>query len=222
MFHPTSLAVSSFSSVVLGLVGWLAAPAAAADVDGRAGRQPFRSRAEGLRLHHQPGRASRRRPRHQQSRHWPAACRLACHRSPVGSAATRRRDGPAGRDGRSAVRPHPPRRRRARRPRGWHRRRSGWERRQIQVRLRVGGPLKPSLAVEHLRIDYAGTPNPFAKGDATVSYTIRNTGNATLAARQTLSVSGPFGRWAVAAPRIADSPALLPGARGRYPCRCTA
>jgi hypothetical protein len=83
---------------------------------------------------------------------------------------------------------------------------------RIPLRLRVGGPLKPSLAVEHLRLDYAGTPNPFAKGDATVSYTIRNTGNAILSARQTLSVTGPFGRWAVAAPRIADAPALLPRA----------
>ncbi len=47
--------------------------------------------------------------------------------------------------------------------------------------------------------------------DATVSYTIRNTGNATLSARQKASVSGPFGLWPVDADTIADSPPLLPG-----------
>ena len=88
---------------------------------------------------------------------------------------------------------------------------AGGSQAEVRVRLRVAGPLKPSLAVEQLRIDYAGTPNPFGKGDATVSYTIHNTGNAILTARQTLSVSGPFGRWAVKAGRIADSPTLLPG-----------
>ena len=89
---------------------------------------------------------------------------------------------------------------------------AGGSKAEIRLRLRVAGPLKPKLTVEQLRIDYAGTPNPFGKGDATVSYTIHNTGNATLKARQTLSVSGPFGGWAVQAGRIADSPALLPGA----------
>ena len=65
----------------------------------------------------------------------------------------------------------------------------------IPIRLRVGGPLKPSLSVERLQVDYADTPNPLGKGDATVTYTIHNTGNAILTARQTVSVSGPFGRW---------------------------
>ena len=51
-----------------------------------------------------------------------------------------------------------------------------------------------------------------ADGDATVRYTIRNTGNAILTARQTVSVAGPFGRWAVKAGALADSPALSPGA----------
>ena len=64
------------------------------------------------------------------------------------------------------------------------------------LRLRVGGPLKPSLAVEQVRIDYAGTPNR-SQGRRTVTYTIHNTGNAILSARQTVSVSGPFGRLAV-------------------------
>jgi hypothetical protein len=81
----------------------------------------------------------------------------------------------------------------------------------IRVRLRVGGTLKPSLSVENLRVRYAGTPNPFGKGHATVTYTIHNTGNAILAARQAVSLSGPFGAWGVRAGQIADSPQLLPG-----------
>ncbi|MBC6458506.1 WxL protein peptidoglycan domain-containing protein [Actinomadura sp. HBU206391] len=81
----------------------------------------------------------------------------------------------------------------------------------IRIRLRVGGALKPSLSVEHLNVRYSGTPNPFGKGDATVTYTIHNTGNAILTARQTVSVSGPFGRLGVRAGRIDDSPQLLPG-----------
>ena len=81
----------------------------------------------------------------------------------------------------------------------------------ILIRLRVGGALKPSLSVERVRMHYANSPNPLGKGDATVTYTIHNTGNAILTARQTVSVSGPFGRWAVRAGTIADSPPLLPG-----------
>ena len=81
----------------------------------------------------------------------------------------------------------------------------------IQIRLRVGGALRPSLAVEHVGVDHSGSANPFAKGDATVTYAIHNTGNTILTVRQTVKVSGPFGRWGAAAPKLADSPALLPG-----------
>ncbi|SCG51370.1 WxL protein peptidoglycan domain-containing protein [Micromonospora inositola] len=81
----------------------------------------------------------------------------------------------------------------------------------IRIRLRVGGELKPSLSVEDLHVRYSGTPNPFGKGDATVTYTIHNTGNAILTARQAVSISGPFGRLGVRAGQIDDSPPLLPG-----------
>jgi hypothetical protein len=83
-------------------------------------------------------------------------------------------------------------------------------RRGIQVRLRVGS-LDPALSVEDLRVRYSGAVNPFGKGDATVTYTIHNTGNAIVAARQMVSVSGPFGQSNVRAGQIADSPELLPG-----------
>ncbi len=72
---------------------------------------------------------------------------------------------------------------------------------RLPVRLRVGGALKPSLAIEDVRVH-----------DTTVTYTVRNTGNATLAARRQVSVSGPFGRWAKDAGKLPDVPALLPGA----------
>jgi hypothetical protein len=81
----------------------------------------------------------------------------------------------------------------------------------IRIRLRVAGELKPSLSVEDLHVHYSGTPNPFGKGDATVTYTIHNTGNAILTARQQASIAGPFGRWRVPSEQAEDSPELLPG-----------
>ncbi|MGI8312308.1 hypothetical protein [Saccharopolyspora hattusasensis] len=81
----------------------------------------------------------------------------------------------------------------------------------IRIQLRVGGGLKPGLLVEGLGVHYSGTPNPFGKGDATTTYTIRNTGNVILSARQAVSLSGPFGTWSVPSGQIDDSPRLLPG-----------
>ncbi|WP_445152551.1 WxL protein peptidoglycan domain-containing protein [Baekduia sp. Peel2402] len=83
--------------------------------------------------------------------------------------------------------------------------------RGLQIRLRLSGPLKPALAVGGVHMDYNNTANPLGTGDGTVFYTIRNTGNTILTARQAVSASGPFGIWARHAGRIADSPALLPG-----------
>ncbi|RKR89447.1 uncharacterized protein DUF916 [Micromonospora pisi] len=81
----------------------------------------------------------------------------------------------------------------------------------IRIKLRVGGELKPSLVIEDLHVGYSGSSNPFSKGDATVTYKIHNTGNATLSAQQTVSVSGPFGWLRVDAGKIASPPELLPG-----------
>ena len=81
----------------------------------------------------------------------------------------------------------------------------------LQIHLRVSGPLKPGLSVDAVRVRYAGTANPVGAGDATVTYTIHNSGNAILTARQAVSVSGPFGTWVRHAGRIADVPPLLPG-----------
>ncbi|MFG1811202.1 WxL protein peptidoglycan domain-containing protein [Streptomyces sp. NPDC049040] len=81
----------------------------------------------------------------------------------------------------------------------------------IKIALRVSGALKPALRVEDLHVGYSGTANPFGTGDASVTYTIHNTGNATLSARQAVSVAGPFGWLKADAKGVAASPALLPG-----------
>jgi hypothetical protein len=81
----------------------------------------------------------------------------------------------------------------------------------IKIKLRVSGALKPGLTVEHLRLNFHGTTNPFGDGNATVSYTIHNTGNALASAQQGVSVSGPFG-WLTASASAKDAPPqLLPG-----------
>ncbi|MEU3788485.1 DUF916 domain-containing protein [Streptomyces fructofermentans] len=81
----------------------------------------------------------------------------------------------------------------------------------IRVKLRVGGTLKPRLAIENAHVEYEGSLNPFAKGDATLTYTVHNTGNTILSGRQTASVSGPFGLLRSGADPIAATPELLPG-----------
>ncbi|MFD4957661.1 WxL protein peptidoglycan domain-containing protein [Microbacterium sp. NPDC058389] len=81
----------------------------------------------------------------------------------------------------------------------------------IRVDLRVGGELAPSLAVEDLSVSWNGGLNPFAGGDATVTYTLHNTGNAAIAAATAAKVGGVFGLLAVDAPAADAVPELLPG-----------
>jgi hypothetical protein len=80
----------------------------------------------------------------------------------------------------------------------------------IRVALRVGGELTPRLTVEDLRVDAAGTANPFGTVGATVHYTVRNTGNARLSAGQAVSLAGPFGMLRADA-AVDPVPVLLPG-----------
>ncbi|MEU0526014.1 hypothetical protein [Streptomyces niveus] len=79
-----------------------------------------------------------------------------------------------------------------------------------RVHIRVAGELKPGLAVQDVRATYHGTANPFGTGSATVTYTVRNTGNIRLGARGTVrfanSVSGPL-----RAPGVETVKGLLPG-----------
>lgn len=81
----------------------------------------------------------------------------------------------------------------------------------IRMHVRVGGELAPTVLVDDLRVDYAGTLNPFGLGEATISYTVRNVGNTRLTADQSVTASGPFGVFAVEAADLASVPELLPG-----------
>ena len=81
----------------------------------------------------------------------------------------------------------------------------------IRIHLRVGGAIAPALAVDDMRVDYTGTFNPFGAGEAVVSYTLRNSGNARLSAGQRVTIAGPFGMLPSDARGIASVPELLPG-----------
>ena len=81
----------------------------------------------------------------------------------------------------------------------------------IRIGLRVGGDLAPAVTVDTMSLTWDGGLNPFAGGDATVSYTIHNTGNAIVSAQQAATVAGPFGWFPTAAAAIDDAPRLLPG-----------
>lgn len=80
----------------------------------------------------------------------------------------------------------------------------------IRIKLRVGGELAPALSIEDLRVSWSGT----VTGDATITYTIHNTGNAILSAQQTAAVSGPFGWFKTPATPVPGSPAAASGSAG--------
>jgi hypothetical protein len=79
----------------------------------------------------------------------------------------------------------------------------------IRIHLRVGDAFTPSLSVEDLRVDYSG--DTLGAGNATVTYTIRNTGDTMLAAEQSVAVAGPFDAFRVTADSVEATPRLLPG-----------
>ncbi|MGW2280256.1 WxL protein peptidoglycan domain-containing protein [Streptomyces sp. NPDC001770] len=82
----------------------------------------------------------------------------------------------------------------------------------IRIKLRVSGALRPALAVEDVHVSYDGSAG-FAQGDATVTYSLHNTGNAVLSGTQKVAVTGPFGMFSTDAGSVAAPPELLPGER---------
>lgn len=77
----------------------------------------------------------------------------------------------------------------------------------VRIQLRVGGELKPELTIQDVQVHPS-----LVGGNATVTYTVHNTGNATLSARATASLAAPFGALrASSADAGVNSPALLPG-----------
>ena len=81
----------------------------------------------------------------------------------------------------------------------------------IRIALRVAGDLVPGLTAEDATIDWGGGLFPFSSGDGTVTYTLRNTGNAVVSAQQSVSVTGPFGWFPADVSDIEETPPLLPG-----------
>lgn len=63
----------------------------------------------------------------------------------------------------------------------------------VRLYLRINGPLLPELTIDGLHATYHGVLNPLGSGKATVTYTVHNTGNVRLAARQSVQVTGMFG-----------------------------
>lgn len=81
----------------------------------------------------------------------------------------------------------------------------------IRMSLRVGGELAPALAVEDAQVSWNGGLNPLATGDATLTYTLHNTGNTVVSATEAATIAGPFGWFAIDAGEIPAPPRLLPG-----------
>jgi len=82
--------------------------------------------------------------------------------------------------------------------------------RRVGTRLyvRVAGPITPRLEVEQVTSDYHSGLNPLA-GSLDVTYTVRNSGNVRLGARQQVDITDVFGDVAGKEPK--DLPELLPG-----------
>ena len=79
----------------------------------------------------------------------------------------------------------------------------------VRVRLHVGGTFHPRMSVEDVRVDYS--PVLLGAGRATVTYTVRNTGDTVLSAEQSVALSGPFGLTPRSANDVGNTPELLPG-----------
>ncbi|QTD98445.1 WxL protein peptidoglycan domain-containing protein [Streptomyces cyanogenus] len=85
-----------------------------------------------------------------------------------------------------------------------------------RVYLRVDGPALPGLAVEHLRISHHQPLVPgLGDSTATLSYTLRNTGNVTLSPKVELKARGLFGRTLLDRELTRVPAELLPGQRVR-------
>ena len=80
----------------------------------------------------------------------------------------------------------------------------------LRVYLRVRGAVHRRLAVEGLAATWGGGAAPFGRGPVDVSFTLRNTGNVRLGARERVVVRNAFGR-TVGTATLDDAVVLLPG-----------
>ncbi|WP_053849749.1 WxL protein peptidoglycan domain-containing protein [Streptomyces sp. NRRL B-24085] len=85
-----------------------------------------------------------------------------------------------------------------------------------RIYLRVGGPTVPAIAVEDVRVSHHQPLVPgLGDSGATISYTLRNTGNVTLDPKVELRATGLFGRTLLARELVRIPGELLPGQRVR-------
>jgi len=85
----------------------------------------------------------------------------------------------------------------------------------VRMYTRVAGPLTPALVLEDVDSSYQGGNGISGGGGVDVTYTVRNTGNVRLKARQALGATGLFG-WPLAERTPPDVNELLPGAQASY------
>jgi hypothetical protein len=80
----------------------------------------------------------------------------------------------------------------------------------MRIHLRVPGALQPRLQIEGLKVDWNGEGDVLGRGDAVVSYTVRNTGNVRMNATSDLELGRVLGLPAVSSklPAVDD---VLPG-----------
>jgi hypothetical protein len=85
-----------------------------------------------------------------------------------------------------------------------------------RIYLRVGGPTVPAITVEDVRVSHHQPLVPgLGNSGATISYTLRNTGNVTLNPEVELRATGLFGRTLLARELAKIPGELLPGQRVR-------
>lgn len=85
-----------------------------------------------------------------------------------------------------------------------------------RIIARISGKLRPQLSVLDLRVSHSDPLSPFATGAATLSFTVKNTGNELLGGKVTASVNGLFGSTRTR-PDAVTIPPMLPG--GSYRAR---
>ena len=79
----------------------------------------------------------------------------------------------------------------------------------LRTFFRVAGALRPQLTVQSIKASYIGVADPIGKGNAKVTYTVTNTGNVRLGAKQRVWVSGLLGSSTSVVPT--EIPILVPG-----------
>ncbi|NEB04393.1 DUF916 domain-containing protein [Streptomyces sp. SID13726] len=85
-----------------------------------------------------------------------------------------------------------------------------------RIYLRVGGPTLPAITVEDVRVSHHQPLVPgLGDSGATISYTLRNTGNVTLNPKVELRATGLFGRTLLSRELARIPGELLPGQRVR-------